>query len=657
MTSPDIATGKLLVNPAGFAFVDVEGADTGIFIPPPERGGGMDGDRVVVSVRQGHRGPEGTVRSILHRHRTRITGVLRKHGRRYIVEPDDPRVLGRGDVLGDPNAQPGLVVVAAIVDYPDPWNDEFTVTVERTLGPPGSLATEEERILVEQGVDPFMPPAVLEAAKDVPTRVRKQDRDNRADLRDMPFMTIDPPDARDFDDAVCVEIQGRRPSQATMRVHIAVADVSHYVREGDVFDEEAVTRCFSTYLPARVIPMLPFELSSGICSLVPRKDRCAMVVSFDLESNGRMGDAEVRACVIRSHARLTYGQVAEVFEGNPKVDPEVVERIELLQMAADRLEAARRRRGSVELDLPEIKVKLDEDDRERVRSIEYSRSSPGIAKAYKLIEQLMVAANEGVGRLAVKYKLPAVYRVHAVPDEERIERFCAVADLLGVEVDPEQLQTPKAFQKFLRQIDEHPRRGALNSLMLRAMAQAEYSTMNVGHFALASSAYIHFTSPIRRYPDLINHRIFKAWIQRHQGPCGPEPVPPMPPASRSVEQARRSSDRERASMQAERDAKSLLCAAYMRDRIGDRFEGTISGMSMSGVFVTLDDPPVDGMIRRSLIEREAREPFEIDEMGARIVGAKSGTEMLVGDRVVVEVTDVSLAKRQIDFALMGTLTE
>jgi ribonuclease R len=652
---PRVVHAKLLVNPAGYAFAHRDDDEPSIFIPPPERGGAMDGDRVVVSWWQGDRGTEGSVRSVVRRARTRVTGVLRKAGKGWMVQPDDPRVLGQAEVIGDHKATPGMVVVAAIVDYPDRWRDDFTVKVERTLGPPGSLVTEEERILVEHGIDPELPKHVLTAAESVPARVRGSDRVNRVDMREADFMTIDPVDARDFDDAVCVELHGKDLRRSTMRVHVAVADVSHYVTEGDVFDTEAIYRCFSTYLPSRVIPMLPMPLSANICSLVPKKERLAMVVSFDLDPTGRMGEADVAAAVIKSKMRLTYEQVAIELAGKKKQPPEITERIALLRAAADRLQAARRRGGSIELNLPEVKVLLDEDDRERVRDIVPARKDPQVSRAYNLIEELMVAANEAVARIGVKHRLPLVYRIHDKPEEERIERFVAVADLLGVEADPEKIATPKGVQAFLRKVEEHPRRPSLHGLLLRTLAQAEYSTHNIGHFALASTAYAHFTSPIRRYPDLINHRVMKAWLHKRNGPAGPDPVPRLPPLKESTEKSERCSTRERAIIQAERDAKALLSAAFMRDRIGDRFEGTVTGISRGGAFVSLDAPPVDGMIRRSLIEREFREPFTVDDVGATMKGDQSGRTLMIGDRVVVEITDVSLTRRQIDLALMGQL--
>jgi ribonuclease R len=654
---PGVVHARLVVNPAGFGFAERLDGEGSIFVPPQKRGGAMDGDEVVVAFWPAERGVEGAVRSVVKRERNRVTGLLRRAGKRHFVEPDDPRVLGRAEVVGDPPPDAvGQIVVAGIVDYPDPWDDDFTVTVERTLGAPNTLATEEAKILLEHGIDPLMPPAVLEAAKSVPDRVRRSDIEGRADLRDYEFMTIDPPDARDFDDAVCVEVLGKDPKRAKMRVHVAVADVSHYVREGDVFDEEAVRRCFSTYLPDRAIPMLPEALSSDICSLVPKKDRLAMVVSMTLDPAGKTSEIEVCAAVIRSRARLTYDQAAQVLAGRGKLPPPIADRIRTLRAAADRLARMRKRRGSIGLDLPEIRIKLDQDDPERVREIVAARADPSVARAYNLIEELMLAANEAVAHLAGEHRLPVMYRIHDVPEEERVERLCAVAELMAVEIEPEELRTPSGFSKLVAKLERHPRRLALHGQLLRTLAQAEYSTQNVGHFALAAPAYLHFTSPIRRYPDLVCHRVMKAWLARGGGKAGPSPVPRMPALATTRAQAEQASLRERAAIAAERDAKALFAAHYMRDRIGDRVEGTVGGIASSGVFVTLDDPPVDGMVRRGLIERDHREKWMMDDLGARLLGASSGRTITIGDRVIVEVIDASPARRQIDLALITLLS-
>ncbi len=642
---------RLSLHPQGFGFAERENKEGTIFIPAAHRGGAMDGDDVLVAHWQADRGREGAVRSVVARRRTRLTGVLRRQRGRISLEPEDPRMVDPVEIVGElPPESFGMVVLADIVEYPVPGRQVVLAKIDRVLGAPGRIGTETLKILIEHGVDPDFPPQVVAAATSVPTEVVPADLEQRADLRHLPFMTIDPPDARDFDDAVCMEAG----ANDSVRLHVAVADVSHYVREGDPFDVEAALRCFSCYLPDRAVPMLPPSLSSNICSLVPDQDRLAMVVTMVVDAKGNVGDVEVAASVIRSRARLSYEQAATMLE-HGRGPAEQRARVIELRALADRMRRVRLRRGAIELSLPEVKVRLDEDDPERVRAVEHARAKPEIARAYNLIEELMLAANEAVARVAGRARLPVLYRVHASPDEERVERFCAVAGLLGVDVNPEVLSSPKAMQAFLKKIEKHPRRVPLNGLLLRALAQAEYATTNVGHFALASAGYLHFTSPIRRYADLVDHRVLKAHLRRTGGFAGPEPTPRMPERHAANAIAARASLRERAVAQAERDAKAMLCAAFMRDRIGDRFEGTVGGLSNAGAYVSLDDPPVDGIIRRAALERETRETFVFDDLMARMTGDRSGTTVAIGDRVIVELVDASITRRQIEFALIRRL--
>jgi ribonuclease R len=444
-----------------------------------------------------------------------------------------------------------------------------------------------------------------------------------------------------------------------MRVHVAVADVSHYVREGTAIDDEAALRCFSAYLPDRAIPMLPHALSSHMCSLVPNEDRLAMVISMRLDPAGETTEVKLRAAVIHSRKRLSYEQVAAELDqpsGAGKLDEEVIARIKLLRRAADRLRAMRLRRGAVELNLPETKIILDEDDPSRIRDIVPSRASESVARAYNLIEELMLAANEANGQIAVEHKLPMVFRVHDLPDTDKLALLAEAAAVLGMKVDPEKLTTPRGVQKFLALAESQPRGTALHMFMLRAMAQAAYSCDNVGHFALASPAYVHFTSPIRRYPDLVAHRVLKAHLARTGGQAGPEPVPGMPALEVSQAQAARSSSRERATADAERDSKALFAAAYMRDRLGDRFEATITGFGSAGMYILLDRPFVDGMVRLGALERERGELYELEDNHVRLVGKRSGHVLMVGDKIVVEAIDSSLQRRKVDFAYISKLT-
>lgn len=647
------AQGIVQMNPGGYGFVQRFDGEDSVFIPPTRLSSALDGDQVEITFWPSEKGFEGRIVEILERQRTRIVGVLEKAGRRaWRLSPEDPRILRDVEVTGGPAAGVvGELVVGEIVSYPEKRRDTIWVTVERSLGEPELLETQVAKILVEAGIDETFPEDVIVEAADVPTEVREEDLKGRKDLRDLPFMTIDPEDARDFDDAVCVA----KLDDVRYRVHVAVADVSHYVRENTAIEIEAEHRCFSSYLPERSIPMLPEALSSHMCSLVPKQDRLAMVAAMTVDAGGSVSKVEVMAAVIHSRRRLTYEEVAAVLEGKGRVKQAVANRIVMLREVADHLRGARLRRGSVELDLPEQRIKLDEDDPERVRDVVRSRSSKAVARAYNLIEELMIAANEAVGRLAVARKLPAPFRVHAPPPEDKLERLVLAAESLGVKADPEKLARPRGAQKFLSKAKSSPRTGALNMLMLRAMSQAEYRTENVGHFALASEAYIHFTSPIRRYPDLVAHRVLKAHLNRTKGHAGPAPVPRMPDRDSSEAAAIRSSARERAVMQAERDCKALYAAAYMRDRVGDRFEGTVSGISTTGVFITLDEPFVDGMARIAKIEKDWRDRLELDDAGVRLISEKTGKTITLGDRVIVEVENASLPRRRIDFVLIQVL--
>ena len=653
MNSKHRATERALltVNPGGYAFARRLDGEGSVFIPPGAFLGALDGDEVEIRAWPSEKGEEGRVESITKRGRTRLVGILQKAtGRRYYLDMDDRRIIWPVRVAGGPNGCfPGELVAAKIVGYPDPGEEQVTyVEVERALGQPGERDSEVMRILVEHGIETEHSPEVLKAAESTPTEVLPEDLENREDLRALPFMTIDPPDARDFDDAVCVvELEG--DAGPRHRVYVAVADVSHYVREGSVIDDWAASTCFSTYLPDRAIPMLPEQLSTHICSLVPEQDRLAMVVAMEVDAAGTIHDPEVMAAVIHSQRRLSYEDAARVLGDQRSRQPQEVQaRIVELRAVADRLRARRLREGAVELNLEEAKVILDEDDTSRIRDVVKGRSSKEMTRAYNLIEELMLAANEAVGQLAVRNRLPIIFRCHDVPDPEKLEKLGLAAERFGVKVDPEKLERPRGMQKFLTQVKTHERMSALNGLTLRALKQADYRTDNVGHFALASDAYVHFTSPIRRYPDLVSHRVMKAFLQRRGGMCGPEPVPRMPNQKRSQEQAIRSSSRERVSSQAEWDTKDLFAALFMMDKIGDRYEGTITGMSGGGVFVQLDEPFVDGMIRNADLEKETGERFELDDSGVCLVGTRSGRLITMGDRVTVEVMDASPIRRQID---------
>ncbi len=653
----DITTlATLQVNPAGFAFANRPDAQPSVFIPPHRIGGALDGDEVEVQFWPSEKGFEGRVEHVVRRVRTRIAGVLTKvGGGRWRLEPEDPRILATVRVSGDPRpAWVGKVVAGRVVTYPSHSNAALSVELERVLGAPGELSTEVEKILIERGVIQDFPAEVEAEMAGLSDGVRPQDLEGRRDLRDLAFLTIDPDDARDFDDAVHVHRLGTGDgATAVMRVAVAVADVSHYVREGTAVDQHAADRAFSCYLPDRAIPMLPEVLSSDLCSLLPDQDRLAMVVSMSVDPAGVVSDVDLCAAVIHSHGRLSYGEVARELAGKSGVPPEHRGRIADLRAVADRLRAHRLRGGALELALPEMRIKLDEDDPTRIRAVERSRAQPELGRAYNLIEELMLAANGAVAQRAVERRLPLPFRVHDRPSEEKLTKLAVAALALGVEVDPEKLSQPRGVQKFLSRVKERPTALAFNMLMLRAMMQAEYRAENGGHFALASPAYVHFTSPIRRYPDLVVHRVIKAHILRSGGAGGALPPPKVPSRGQLEAHTVHCSGRERAVTQAERDAKALYAAVYMLDRVGDRLEGMVTGFSAVGMFVSLDDPFVDGMVRLSTIGSSRSDAYELEDNGVRVVARRSGDSITVGDQVVVDVENVSLPRRQVDFVLVS----
>ena len=373
-----------------------------------------------------------------------------------------------------------------------------------------------------------------------------------------------------------------------------------------------------------------------------------MVVRMDVDAAGQVQDAEVLAAVIHSRRRLTYAQAAAVMaEQEHDVSSEEAERIGQLRLVADRLRRVRMQRGALELQLPDSKVLLDEDDPERIRDIVPAKASREIKRAYNLIEELMLAANESVGRIAVARALPVLFRTHEEPDTEKLERLVASAEVLGLKLEVEKLKTPRGVQKFISKLKGHPQSSVLQMLLLRCMAQAVYWAENRPHFALASESYVHFTSPIRRYADLISHRVLKGFLIREGQFEGGASLRKLPSSQECIEAARDSSEQERIIMQVERSVKSVYSAAFMRDKIGETFSGYVSGLSAHGAYVLLDSPNVDGYWPLNRKD-EARE-YELVDANTKLRSTKTGHFVELGQRVEVEVVDASVIRRQVEF--------
>jgi ribonuclease R len=652
------AVGRLRVHPAGYGFVERDDGEADVFVPARFRGAALDGDRVRLSTWMGYKGTEGRVEEVVSRGRAKLTGILKVGGKRQVyLEPDDPRIASTYGYVGLENgaggAKDGDCVVAEITRYPTQPpggpGGELWARVAHVLGDPDDPRTEVAKVIVCADIPDTFPDDALAAAKRTPTELCAADFADRIDLRDRPFLTIDPVTARDFDDAVCLEDRGRLGH----RLWVAVADVSHYVVPGTALDREARIRGCSVYLPDRAIPMLPPELSSGICSLNPEVDRCAMVVRIDVDAHGVPGETAFSAAVIRSHARLDYPGVAAALSGDfrgPRARyQEWAADLERMNAVARKMRHKRLGRGSLDFDLPEAFVALDEDDPRRVRDVCRSKANEEVKVAYQLVEEFMLAANEAVARFFGQRELDCVWRVHDKPDEERLQKFADLAASFGIHVDPEEALSPKALQEVLVTLRGKPYERALNFLLLRSLKQATYDTVNIGHFGLASTDYLHFTSPIRRYPDLIVHRLLKFHL-RKDGLASGGAAHAAPP-SREILQAMagESSAHERRAASAEREVVDMYRAFLMRDRIGEELTGIISAVTNFGAFVEVEEPFVEGLVK---LDTLGEDRYMFDEEKMRLVGRRTGKALSLGDPVKVRVENVSVARRRIDLILL-----
>jgi ribonuclease R len=646
---PGEREGILTVNPRGFGFVASMGEAPGddVFVPAPALGGAMHGDRVLVRVSsRSARGAEGEIVEVIERGTKRAAGTLRRRGKSAWVEPDDTRVRGPIHLPRAIDAQgsagnsgnDGDAVVVAITRWPELPGENPEGRIETVLGRPGLLSVEAAKILVIEGVgEPHSEKAVAEAeafGDEVPVAMIE----GREDLRHVPLPTIDPEDARDHDDAVWVE----RTPRGGYRAWIAIADVSTYVTPGTALDDEAKARGCSVYLPDRAVPMLPRALSSNLCSLLPGVDRLCLCVDAEFDGGGEIVSTRVVRGVMRSRAKLTYGGVARAlgFSDKPASEPEAEAMVEGLRVANElsrTLRGKRMKRGALDFDLPEAKVILDPTTREPVDVVRRAQDL-GVKKAYQLIEELMLLANEVVARWCQERQLPTIFRVHAPPDEQKLDRFARMCEQLAIPFDIEDTRDPRKLGQLLKSFAEHPLAPVLNSLLLRSMKQATYDTTNVGHFGLASTAYVHFTSPIRRYPDLVVHRAL------HRVLTGGEPRRDDAAREKLSEAALASSVAERRAMEVERATVDLYRTFLMKDRIGERFEGTVTAVVGSGLFVQLDSPFVDVLVR---LEDLGQDRWEVDDDTLRVIATRSGEAIGLGDRMTVEVTDAAILRRTV----------
>lgn len=635
----DRITGKVVAHRDGYGFVVPEGGGGDWFLAPREMRTLMHGDRVLVRLkrvdRQGR--AEGALVEILERRNNRIVGRLFFHRGAAVVVPDDRRLHHDVTVpdrdLG--GAREGDIVVTEVTQPPADHAPPIGRIVE-ILGDHLEPGLEIEIALRSHGIPDEWPAPVISAAAQAPLHPTPADTKGRVDLTDLPFVTIDGADAKDFDDAVYC-----RPDGEGWQLFVAIADVSHYVGQDSPLDREARSRGTSVYFPGRVIPMLPERLSNGVCSLNPGVERLVLTCRMRISANGRIVRSTFVEAVIRSAARLTYDEVAqgvvardpEVREGLGELTPHLEDLFSMYRV----LKRARLRRGALELDTAEPYIVFAPGSNEVVR-IEAARRNT----AHEIIEECMIAANVCAARFAERHRLPALYRIHPGPSEEKAAELSWSLNELGIHFSPGERTTPGDFAQVLEQASDPGARELVQTLILRSLAQARYQPKNIGHFGLALTTYAHFTSPIRRYPDLALHRAIRWQLRGAKQDVAPYTHEDMGGLGEYTSMA------ERRAEEAVRAACASLKCQYMASRLGERFSGIVSGVTSFGVFVALDEVLVDGLVHVSALGDDY---FQFDPIRHRLTGEQSGRTFRLADAVTVRVAHVDIAERRIDFEL------
>ncbi len=676
----NLVVGRLTCNAGGFGFVVPERSPGQAPAAARSRAGdvyvaavnlrdALHGDRVVARVeRHTPKGAEGRIIRVLERHLTRVVGRYEEddggsgaqprsgasprgssdgiHSRREPprlgghVVPFDKRVLH--EIFVPPGeageAAGGQMVVAEITRPPSATRNPVG-RVLQVLGRLEERGVDLRVVMARHELPEAFPPEVEAEAGKVAAEPGAEELAGRTDFRPWNTVTIDPATARDHDDAVSLD----RLPNGNWLLGVHIADVAHYVREGGALDQEAYLRGFSVYFPETVVPMLPHALSSHMCSLVEGHDRLSQTAVLEVDPQGRVRRAEFHDGVIRVDAKLSYEQAQAIVDGDPELRQRFAAVTPLVQRMSELAAAMRRRRyqrGALDLDIPEPRLVLDE-----------AGNMTGIRPSVRLdsmrvVEEFMLAANEAVAEHLHGAGVGALYRIHEQPDPGRVEEFCELAASFGYRLSPPGATEvrPQDFQLVLRQIQGQPEEKLISALLLRTMQLARYHEENLGHFGLATEMYAHFTSPIRRYPDLVVHRALRALRQGRAGG--------LPPRERLAEMGLHLSDRERRAMEAERELVEWKKARFMAAKLGERFKGWVTGVQAFGLFVELDEVYVQGLVHVSSMSDDY---YAFDEKAHRLKGESTGRVYRLGDRVEVQVARVDLERRQIDFALVDVL--
>ncbi len=637
----ELVRGRVMGRPDGSGFLVPDGTGQRIALSPRQMRCLLHSDRAIVRItgHDEHGTPQGELVEILERGNRQITGrFFEEHGVGFLV-PESKRL--HHDVLlaadGRGGAEDGELAVAELLAQPTERRQPIGRIVQ-VLGRHIDAGQEVEAAARIHGIPMEWPEQVEAEVAGLDEEVAEADKAGRFDLRRLPLVTIDGADARDFDDALYCE-----PTAKGWRLVVAIADVSHYVRPGTALDTEARTRGNSVYFPRAVTPMLPEALSNGLCSLNPHVDRLCMVCDVLLQGDGKVLRSRFYRAVMRSAARLTYEQAAAaVLDGDPQaraeVGEELIGHLESLHGLYQTLRRARERRGAIDFDTTETQMRFDESG--RVTAVEPTERND----FHKTVEECMIVANVCAAKYLRKHKVPSLYRVHERPSEERLEQLRGFLAEVGLQLGGGDEPTGLDYAEVMKQAKERPDRHLIETVMLRSMQAAEYRPDNAGHFGLALEAYTHFTSPIRRYPDLIVHRGIGHVIDGHKGPSFPVSHDDLLTLGEHCSMTERRAD------EATRDAEMTLKCEYLAGHLGDELNGIIAAVTSFGLFVEIEGVYVDGLVHITNLESDF---FHFDAVGHRLVGDRTGKEYRLSDRVRVRVARVDKDERKIDLEMIA----
>ena len=626
--------GVFSAHPDGFGFVAVDQLKQSIFIPPGKIGGALDGDLVTISLEKSKRDGRqiGVLQDVTERRRRKVRGFVHiEHGRWWVMPLNEkiPPIFVDPDERSEKYIHDQLVETE-ILEYPEDSHTAPAGRIVKAIPEGDSPKRIIEHILADLQLETEFSSGTIQEMKDLPTNPPEEVSGNRRNLIELPFVTIDGEDARDFDDAICLETI----KSGGYRLWVAIADVAHYVQPGMAVDKDAFQRGTSVYFPHRVIPMLPEALSNELCSLKPDVPRLAMVCEMVISENGETTDYSIYNALIRSKGRLTYTTVSQYLDtrepatlGTAKAHASMLENMGAL---AERLAEKRGHRGALSFVFPEARFELDKKGMPK----EIIMTMPNVAT--KLIEQFMLEANETVARHCEKLNLPVLFRVHDPPPQDQISNLLDTLNRYGITPPKADLSTPQGVNLLLKEIEENPNRDTLELSVLKTMSQAQYRATNDGHFGLAATHYCHFTSPIRRYPDLVVHRALKASLEKNQ-----PPVPLAPDAGM------RTSLTERNAGEAENRVAKLYKVLFLESRIGEIFPGTVSGVNARGLWVTLRDVFADGLLPISMLPDDN---YRLDSKRNALRGMRKKKEIRSGARLTIQLVKANRHSQEVEFS-------